>query len=201
MELLWIVIVLAAIMLIISDSKMNILKEEKHFLREQNILLRNDLAKMISVVENLAEDRKNNNDLSLRKRESWKRKNKNNKKIFIFNDGESEGTQRLRKLLKKNLITEVVLVDFKVLSSNLSSKDNIMIEESSLISKNLYNLPIIFYGGSQADFKDFLEHYGWWKRKDLEWVEYPFEEEDLKQVLKEMRKNKMSSDENTAENF
>lgn len=186
MELVLIVaLVVVAIILIISDSRISVLKEDKRFLMEENSWLKNNLKGMIFVVENLADNRKNNNG-SVRSRESRQRKNKSNK-IFIFNDSEPEETQELRNLLKKNYINEIMLIDFEVLSSKLSSTDNFMIEESYLVNKNLHNLPIIFYGGNEADFKDFLEHYGWEKRKDLEWVEYPFKEEKLKQALNEIR--------------
>lgn len=188
MELVWIIVFLAAIMLIISDSKIGILKEERHFLREENILLRNDIRRMIFLVENLTENEKRKDNNFPEKKHKTREKRKKNNKIFIFNGSESmDESQKLRVFLKKNYVDRIALIDFKVLFSKLSSKDDAGIEESFLINKNLDNLSIIFYGGNPADFEAFLIHYKWKERRDIEWIKNPFEVEELKKALKEIR--------------
>ncbi len=190
----WLVFFLLIFIIIVLESQVRTLNEDKYFLKEDNISLRNDLKKVLFKTE-IFEERpqkvrkdKNCQEKKIKSGKATKEKSK----IFIFeNPKTEEDAEKLvsfRNLLIKHCINRVILVSFEDLSLKMSDDDEeAVIEEIFLLKNNPDNLPIIFYGGDCEDFIDFLLFCEWEERKDMEWIENPWEVEDIKEVLKEIK--------------
>jgi len=170
-------------------------EEDKHFLREDNISLRNDLNKVFLGKEIFRKDeQKCRTDGKQQGKEKKARKTtekKNRKKVFIFEDVQSEEEAEkmvsFRNLLEKHSVAEMILVSLKDLRLKMSDEnDDSVVEEIFMLNDNPDNLSIIFCGGDYEDFLDFLYFCGWEEREDMEWIDDPWDIDDLKQTLKEI---------------
>ena len=187
----WPIFYLMIFVIIILCFQIRESEEDKHFLREGNISLRNDLKKYLFKNE-ISNSQKGRRD------EDGKCKNKktgkvaiNRGRVFIFEDAESEEeTEKIflfRKLLKKHSVTKLMLICLEDLRLKMFDEDDeSVVEEIFAINENPSNLPIIFCGKNHDDFLGFLYFCGWEDREDMEWVENPWDIDDLKEVLKEI---------------
>jgi|SRR3989344_8828964 len=117
----------------------------------------------------------------------------NRNSIFVFetanSEKEAEKLVSFRNFLKENSINRIILVSFEELSSKMSDDDEeAIIEEIFMLEDNPDDLPIIFYGGNYKIFFEFLFFCGWEDRADMEWVENPWDMNNIKEVLKEISK-------------
>lgn len=198
MELVWFALFFAIFIIFVLKSQTEILEEDKHFLREDNISLRSDLKKALFRMENIHSNQNWQKEwVGVKEKIKKKKPMKGTKKrdrIFIFEDAKSEkDAEKLvsfRDFLKGNSISEVVLVEFETLALKLSDEDDdSVIEEIFILDDNPDNLPIIFYGGDPEDFLSFLCFFEWHDRVDMEWIEDPWDIDDLKEVIEELRES------------
>jgi hypothetical protein len=98
-------------------------------------------------------------------------------RIFTFSYNEnSEDMITLRNSIKSARIEGLILFDMNSLPKKLSNG------EFEIIECNKFEIPIIFYGGTEAAFKTLLQCYKWNKRIDIDWIKNL----DNFQALKEM---------------
>lgn len=191
------ILVLIFIIMVLK-SQAEILEEEKHYLREDNISLRNDLKRVLLAEETFynksRKDRKN--------KKQKKKKNKSEKAaekrstVYIFEDAKSGKEAKkilsFRNFLKEHSVNKVIMVCFENLLPKLSDDDNdAVVEEMPILDDNPDNLPIIFYGGNYDKFLNFLYFFYWEDRDDIEWIEDPWEIKDVKRALKEIKKRQI----------
>lgn len=197
MEPVWFAFFSAIFIILVLKSKLDTMKEEKYFLREDNISLRNDLKKVNFRMEDCCnqdwpEEWVRVKEKIKKKNQKKSSKNRDRDRIFIFEDGKSEeDAEKLvsfRNFLKGHSINEIVLVDFETLALKLPDDgDGLVIEEILVLGNNPDNLPIIFYGGDPEDFLSFLHFFDWIERIDIGWIEDPWDIEDLKDILEEIK--------------
>lgn len=196
MDPVWYAFFSAIFIIMILKSEVDMMEEEKYFLREDNISLRNDLKKVNFRMEGCCnqdwpEEWVRVKEKIKKKNQKKLSKNRDRDRIFIFEDGKSEeDAERLvsfRNFLKEHSINDIVLVDFETLALKLPDDgDDSVIEEILVLGNNPDNLPIIFYGGDPEDFLSFLLFFNWIERIDMGWIEDPWDIEDLKDILEEI---------------
>mgnify|MGYP001597146485 CR=1 FL=1 len=159
------------------------MKEDNHFLKESNIFIRNEFNKALCGKE----DRHNKQGGGIKPGKSIKDKDR----IYIFESAKTENNAEkiveFRNFLKENNVRKIIPVNFEDLSRNVSDpNEKVLVEESFLLMNNSRNFPIIFYGGNYDTFLLFRSRCRWNKRKDIEWIENPWEIQVLMGALKEM---------------
>lgn len=187
------VFLLMIFIIIILVHQKNILEESKYYPQENNFFTRNDSTFMAEEVFHSIKRERNERKTNMERKKRLKKEVKNRKKIFIFKNAESEEeTENLvsfRDLLKDNFINKIILVSLEDLNLKLyDDEDDSAIEEIFLLDDNPDNIPIIFYGGDYEDFLEFLFICGWEDRLDMEWVENPWDVNNLKEVIKQISK-------------
>lgn len=189
------IFLLMIFIIMILKSQTEILEEDKYYLREDNISLRNDLKRVLLEEETFRNE--SQKDIENKKRKQKKKKPRKIKKkrnrLYIFEDAKSEEESgklvSFRNLLKENSISKAILICFEHIYSKVFGDDeNPVAEEIILLDNNPDNLPIIFYGGKYEDFLEFIYFCYWEDREDMKWIENPWDMEDLKQALKEIRR-------------
>lgn len=200
MEPVWFALFSAIFIILVLKSQVDMMKEEKYFLREDNISLRTDLKKIIFKMENSCNNQ-NWPEEWVEVKEKVKKKNqektskpKYRDRIFIFNDSKSEeDAEKLvsfRNFLKGHSINEIVLVDLETLVLKLSDEsDDSVVEEIIFLNNNPENLPIIFYGGNHESFLSLSYFFCWIDRFNMVWIEDPWDIDDLKDVLEEIKED------------
>lgn len=192
------IFLLMIFVIIILKSKAEILEEDKYYLREDNISLRNDLKRVLLEEENFHKKQG-------KKKKGKKQKEKKNRprkatdersRIYIFEDAKSDKeTEKIlsfRNFLREHSVNKVIMVCFENLLPKLSDDDNeAVVEEILILDDNPDNLPIIFYGGDYDEFLNFLYFFYWEDRDDIEWIENPWEMKDVKKALKEIKKRQI----------
>lgn len=198
METVWFALFSAIFIIAVLKSQIDMMKEEKYFLREDNISLRSDLKKAIFKVCDCCDNQDWPKEWvgvkeKIRKK-NQKKSSKNRDKIFIFENARSEEEAdklvSFRNFLKGHSVSEIILVEFEALALKLSEdSDDSVIEEILVLGNNPDNLPIIFYGGDPEDFLSFLHFFGWIHRIDMGWIEDPWDIDDLKDILEEIEES------------
>lgn len=189
MEIAFILILIFTI--IIRDSQVKMLERDKYFLREDNISLKNDFKRLLWGQEIFEEKPQKAGKGKNRKKKKSEKAGKERGRIFIFenakNEEEVENLVSFRNFLKEHSVNNMILVNLEDLSQSLSDNNNEnVIEEISMLENNPDNLPIIFCGEDYEYFMDFLFSYGWEDRGDMEWVENPWDIDELKEIIEEM---------------
>lgn len=188
------IFLLMIFIIVILVHQKNILEEDKHYLREDNISLRNDLKRILLGEENFHKSRKDRkNKRQKKKKNKSKKATDKRSRVYIFEDAksdkEAEKILSFRNFLKEHSINEVIMVCFENLLPKLSDDDNdAVVEEMPIFDDNPDNLPIIFYGGDHDEFLNFLYFFYWEDRDDIEWIENPWEIKDVKRALKEINR-------------
>ena len=191
------ILVLIFIIMVLK-SQAEILEEDKHYLREDNISLRKELKRALSGEETFHNESRKDKKNKRQKKKKNKSKKATDKRsrVYIFEDAksdkETEKIASFRNFLKEHSINKVIMLCFENLLSKLSDNDNdSAIEEISILDDNPDNLPIIFYGGDYDEFLNFLYFFYWEDRDDIEWIENPWEMKDVKRALKEIKKRQI----------
>lgn len=188
------IFLLMIFIIVILVHQKNILEEDKHYLREDNISLRNDLKRILLREENFHKSRKDRkNKRQKKKKNKSKKATDKRSRVYIFEDAksdkEAEKILSFRNFLKEHSINEVIMVCLENLLPKLSDDDNdAVVEEMPIFDDNPDNLPIIFYGGDHDEFLNFLYFFYWEDRDDIEWIENPWEIKDVKRALKEINR-------------